>query len=118
MEHKKLISRIAQLRERTGLTQLELAQLLEVTESTIANYEKGRSGLEGIERTAKLCKIFNCNPEDLIKIEYVSDLESVEVRRKGRSLAELRKLLGTDEPAPSTINDVHTTESSKLGPHK
>jgi transcriptional regulator with XRE-family HTH domain len=99
MERMKPISRIAQLREQAGLTQLELSQLLGVTENTVANWEKGRSSLEWIERVIKLCRLFSCTPEDLI--EYIPDSEPVELKKNKRSLEELRNLLNTDKPAPS-----------------
>jgi transcriptional regulator with XRE-family HTH domain len=111
MERMKPVSRISQLREQAGLTQLELSQLLNVTENTVANWEKGRSSLEWIERVIKLCRLFNCIPEDLI--EYVPDAEPVETKKKGRSLAELRRLLNTHEPAQTSSNR-QTAKSSTL----
>lgn len=111
MERMKAVSRIAQLREQAELTQLELSQLLDVTENTVANWEKGRSSLEWIERVVKLCRLFNCIPEDLI--EYIPDAEPLETKKKGRSLAELRRLLNTHEPA-QTGGNRQTAESSTL----
>ena len=66
----KAKSRIAVLRERARLTQLELSRLVDVTENTIQNWEKGRAGLEQIERVINFCKALNCKPEDLI--EFIS----------------------------------------------
>ena len=60
------MSKIAQLRQKSGLTQRELAHIVGVTETTIRNYEKGRSILEWIERIIRLCKALDCQPEDLI----------------------------------------------------
>ncbi len=71
----KAVSRIAQLRKQKNWTQLELSRKLGVTENTIANWEKGRSGVEWIERIIKLCEIFGCNPKDLI--DYVEDDETL-----------------------------------------
>jgi transcriptional regulator with XRE-family HTH domain len=63
------ISQIAALREKAGLTQRELALAVGVTETTIANWERGRSGLDWIERLIRLCRTLNCNLEDLIAEE-------------------------------------------------
>lgn len=60
------ISQIAALREQAGLTQRELALAVGVTETTIANWERGRSGLDWIERLIRLCRTLNCSLEDLI----------------------------------------------------
>lgn len=111
----KPVSRIAQLREQAGLTQLELSQLLDVTENTVANWEKGRSSLEWIERVIKLCRLFQCTPEDLI--EYVPDTEPVETKKKGRSLAELRKLLNAHKPAQTNSSE-QTSQFSTLKAHE
>ena len=58
--------RIASLREGKQLTQLELAQQVGVTETTIANWEKGRSGVEWLDRLIRLCAALECTPEDLL----------------------------------------------------
>jgi transcriptional regulator with XRE-family HTH domain len=58
--------KIASLREANQLTQLELAQIVGVTETTIANWEKGRSGTEWIDRLIRLCAALKCTPEDLL----------------------------------------------------
>ncbi|MBE9101640.1 helix-turn-helix transcriptional regulator [Vacuolonema iberomarrocanum] len=63
----KSISNIAALREHAGLTQRELALTVGVTETTIANWERGRSGLEWIERLIKLCDALDCELTDLIR---------------------------------------------------
>ncbi|MDF5727104.1 MAG: helix-turn-helix transcriptional regulator [Rhizonema sp. PD38] len=91
---------IASLREEAGLTQLQLSRLVGVTESTIQNWESGRTGTDQIERIIRFCKALNCKVEDLI--EYVS--ESAEELAKPSSLGEIQNLLGTDEPSSSTPN--------------
>ncbi len=61
-----MTSNIAALREAADLTQRDVAQSLGVTETTIANWERGRSGLDWIDRLINLCRILDCELEDLI----------------------------------------------------
>ena len=86
--------RIAILREKAGLTQLELSRLVGVTESTIQNWESGRTGTDHIQRIIKFCKALNCKVEDLIEPE---DIPSEEATTKPASLQEIHNLLGTDQ---------------------
>lgn len=60
-------SRIAELRKAAGLTQLQLSQRVGVTETTIANWERGRGGLDWIVKLIRLCDALNCNLKDLIE---------------------------------------------------
>ncbi len=63
------VSKIAELRDKVGLTQRELALQVGVTETTIANWERGRSGLDWIERLIRLCDALDCDLTDLIEEE-------------------------------------------------
>lgn len=112
MERTKPVSRITLLREQMGLTQIELAQLLDVTENTIANWEKGRSGLDWIIRVINLCKIFQCTPDQLI--DYIPNTEPVEAKPKQRSLEELRRLINTHEPASTSNNHKQPPNSRQV----
>lgn len=98
--------RIALLREKAGLTQLELSRLVGVTESTIQNWESGRTGTDHIERIIRFCKALNCQVEDLI--EYMSALpEEPEVQPS--SLSEIHHLLGTEEPVTTTSTEAEVS---------
>lgn len=65
------MSKVAQLREKAGLTQRQLADLVGVTESTIRNLERNRNGVDQLERVIKLCHALKCNVEDLIEYRSV-----------------------------------------------
>lgn len=82
----KLISKIALLRDQAGLTQRELALMVGVTETTIANWERGRSGLDWIDRLIKLCQALDCQLEDLI------DYEATAEEQQEPTFAELRQM--------------------------
>lgn len=62
------MSKIAELRTRANLTQRQVADYVDVTETTIRNWETGRSGLDWILRVAKLCEILNCSPSELVEL--------------------------------------------------
>lgn len=83
------------LREKAGLTQLELSRLVGVTESTIQNWESGRTGTDHIQRIIKFCKALDCKVEDLIELNE-TELPK-EASTKPASLEEIHNLLGTDE---------------------
>lgn len=77
----KAVSRIAELREKAGVTQLELSRVLGVSENTIQNWENGVAFVEQIDKIIRLCKKLNCSLEDLI--DYIS--ESSEKSNKSSS---------------------------------
>jgi transcriptional regulator with XRE-family HTH domain len=89
-EPQKAVSRIATLRDRTGLTQAQLAVLVGVTPNTIQNWESSKSGVDQIEKFLKLCEVLSCDLKDLI--EYVPDPNAVEPKAGSFSLDDLRNL--------------------------
>lgn len=93
MKNQDLTSNIADLRSKAGLTQLELSRKVNVTESTIANWETGRSDLKWIDKVIRLCDALNCQPKDLIyKKEKASYPEIFEEHRENkRKSPEKRK---------------------------
>lgn len=97
-----LKSNIGQRRRIADLTQLELSQIVGVTETTIANWEKGRSGLAWIERVAKMCQALDCSPSDLII--YEKDIDQVSLSDGSCQLSALRKLAGTEKKPLPTKN--------------
>ncbi|WP_228039111.1 helix-turn-helix domain-containing protein [Nostoc sp. LEGE 12450] len=66
---------IASLRQKVGLTQRQLADLVGVTETTIRNWENNRSGVEWFERVAKLCDSLQCTPNDLFGYQKIAETE-------------------------------------------
>lgn len=103
--------RIALLREKAGLTQLELSRLVGVTESTIQNWESGRTGTDHIERIIRFCKALNCQVEDLIDYTSQSTDESV---AKPTSLNDLHQLLGNQDPVAVNPADAEVKEQPQV----
>ena len=106
---RKAKPRIAFLREKAGLTQLELSRLVGVTESTVQNWESGRTGTNHIEKVARFCRALNCRVEDLL--EYVDN--SSNGGTKPSSLSDIHDLLGTSEPSLGREEESELTEESK-----
>ncbi len=52
-------------RDRLGLSQAELSELLGTTVDTIANWENGRAGFQQFARVVLLCNALTCDPSDL-----------------------------------------------------
>ncbi|MEO1522314.1 MAG: helix-turn-helix transcriptional regulator [Cyanobacteria bacterium J06633_2] len=75
-----LVSKISALRDKRGLTQREVALHVGVTETTISNWESGRSGLDWIDRIIKLCEILQCDLNDLIEQEKDDEPSLEELR--------------------------------------
>lgn len=61
---------IAALREKMGFTQKQLGDLVGVDTSTIRNWEYGK-GAETFAKVARLCKVLECDVEDLFEEEAV-----------------------------------------------
>ncbi|CAN5624208.1 hypothetical protein BH23CYA1_BH23CYA1_13720 [soil metagenome] len=66
------MSKIADLREQAGLTQRQLADLVDVDPSTVRNWERNRSSIEAFIRFAKLCDALGCGPDDLYTSEDIA----------------------------------------------
>ncbi len=86
---QKLKSRIAGLRQATGMTQAQLAAFVQVSTTTVQNWEADK-GLEQIERLQRLCAILNCQLDDLV--EYVPTAEPTEAAKRPLPLAQLREI--------------------------
>ena len=91
MERRKVFGhRLSMRRRQLGITQAELAELTEISESQISNIEKGRS-FPKFNNLLMLCDVLDCNADYLISgiiktdtpsqiIEMVSTLNPEEMR--------------------------------------
>jgi len=65
MDNQEFGSRIAEARKRSGMTQRELAELLDVTDKAVSKWECGK-GFPEITLLPKLSRILGIKPEDLL----------------------------------------------------
>ncbi len=67
------VNRLRESRERMGLTQKKLADVVLVSRQTINSIEAGRY-VPSLELALKLGQLFNCHVEDLFNITEVEDV--------------------------------------------
>jgi transcriptional regulator with XRE-family HTH domain len=67
------VSKIAKLREEHDLTQRQVAEALGVDVSTVRNWEKSRDGVKMFVRVARLCQLFDCQPNDLFEENFLNN---------------------------------------------
>ena len=73
---KEIAQRILCAREKNGMTQREVAERLNVKETTYANWEKGRAQ-PNVDTIYSLCKLFNESFDIWLGLEHsYSDFES------------------------------------------
>jgi transcriptional regulator with XRE-family HTH domain len=101
----KSLSKIAELRTKVRLTQLELADHMGVSEVTIGNWERGRSGDLEIERVARLAATLECTMHDLLT-KNISELR----HSAGLSQRELAMAVGAREGTIIAWEKKHTLE--------
>lgn len=90
MKRARPRSTIAKLRERDGVSQKQLADMLGTSIQTISNWERGRVDLTQFLLIIKICEIFKCEAQDLI--EYPSS----SLDERNLDLGEMRECIGTN----------------------
>jgi transcriptional regulator with XRE-family HTH domain len=63
--YKVMGERIARLRRRQGISQLELGRRLGLSRPAVSNIESGQSGTTAY-RLNLICRILGCSPDDLM----------------------------------------------------
>lgn len=103
---------IAALRAKAGLTQVELAEKIGVSENTIANWEKGTAS-KWIKQLHRLCTTLNCTLDDLDpqpspeeKSSHLLMPDHIDkVKRRCIALAQNRSKVATQIASHATLYD-------------
>ena len=95
------MNRLKELRKEKGLTQDDLAELLEVTKSTMFNWENGVSNIKP-DRLKKLCEIFDVDATYLLGYNNVKNETNIKAAVLDEALEKLR-----------TINNMLSSESDE-----
>ena len=85
------MNRLKELRKEKGLTQDDLAELLEVTKYTIHNWEKDVFSIKP-DRLKKLCKIFDVDVPYLLGYNTVKNETDIKASVLDEALEKLRAI--------------------------
>jgi transcriptional regulator with XRE-family HTH domain len=90
--------RLARLRKERGITQVELAQELGVTQSHVSEWERGNLRLHG-ELIATIARLLEVTADELVGLSPAEKQPSARNRRLVRRLREFDKLPKRDQEA-------------------
>ena len=90
LNYKEIGSKIKQKRKALSLTQLELADKVGLTESSISRYESGKIATMPTSTVNKICKVLNIEPAELLGITPETSFEY-----------DLKDILGLIDDLPS-----------------
>jgi transcriptional regulator with XRE-family HTH domain len=93
---RELAARVVKIRKECGITQVELAKTLGVTQSMVSRIEKGELRLNG-EVIIKLAKLFKISTDELLGIKPVKNVQPVINRRWLRRFKKIEKLSKRDQ---------------------
>ena len=97
--HKRLGSRIRELRHATGLSQAQVAEAVGVSNEHMSRVERGVKGLS-LENLERLCGVLNCEMKTLFDFGLSSDSRTV------RAEALVGVLANADDETFDLVHDI------------
>ncbi len=110
---KAIGQRLTSIRKAKGLTQVEVAQRLDITQTLISKYERGDLLLHG-ELITQLAKLFDVSADDILGLERKSKAKPIAItpavdRALARRFALLQSLPRRDRDAVTRTIDALIT---------
>jgi transcriptional regulator with XRE-family HTH domain len=93
---KDLAQRLVRIRKEKGITQVEMARQLGVTQPMVSRIEKGELRLNG-EVIIKLANLFHVSTDELLGVEATKNGQPEISRRWLRRLAKIKQLSKRDQ---------------------
>jgi transcriptional regulator with XRE-family HTH domain len=93
---RELAARVVEIRKERGITQIELAKTLGVTQSMVSRIERGELRLNG-EVIVKLAKLYKVSTDELLGVKPISEPQPTISRRWLRRLTMIEKLPKRDQ---------------------
>jgi len=97
-DHETIGQRLARLRRDRGLTQVELAEQIGVSQPVLSDYERGTLRLHG-QLIVQLTRLLRVSADELLGLEPTKTNGPVKNRRLHRQLQQLEKLPRRDQQA-------------------
>ena len=105
-------SRVARLRREKGITQIEIAEKLGITQSVVSDYERDVLRLNG-ELIVQLTGILNVSADEILGLEKITRREvAIKNRRLYRQLQDIDKLPKRDQQALFRTIDAFLAKAS------
>ncbi len=89
MDQKRIGAFIARCRKEKNLTQMQLAELLEITNQAVSKWENGR-GMPDVSLLQPLCDILGISLNELFSGEHISAEENISKLFKEKQIADLK----------------------------
>jgi len=96
---------IAFFRKQNNITQLELAEKLNLSQAMVTAYETGKKSVS-IARLLQLSKILEVSPDDILGFQIPESKKRGPVSKLDRQLDEIKKLPINEKKALSTVLDM------------
>ena len=113
-DHDKLAgeigARLAQLRKEKGITQAELAELLQISQPMASDYERGKLRLHG-ELIIQLSQILGVSADEILGISPAKLKNTSSNRRLSRRLLAIDQLSKRDQDALFRTIDAFISKS-------
>jgi transcriptional regulator with XRE-family HTH domain len=98
IEERTIGGRLRELRTRRGLTQVDLASRLGMSQPLLSRYERGELRLHGA-LIAAFAKALHCKPEKILGLEALEETGIIKDRRFVRRLERIDRLSKRDKEA-------------------
>lgn len=109
--HETIGQRLARLRRERGLTQVELAAQIDVSQPVLSDYERGTLRLHG-QLIVQLAGILGVSADELLGLEKPRTGSAAPNRRLLRRLQQLEKLPKRDQQALLRTIDAFLAKAS------
>jgi transcriptional regulator with XRE-family HTH domain len=107
-----IAQRLRRLRREKGISQVEMAELLDVSQPIVSAYERGLLRLHG-ELIVKLREILDCSADELLGLQERKATNSGSNLRMARRLQQIKLLPKSDQEALRRVIDAFISKAGK-----